>query len=78
MWSTIGCSAPANIANGEVKYKTLTRGSIAEYECDDGYVMNGSKRTKCTGTSWNRDPPKCDPSEFKTKAMTVMVVNVMQ
>ncbi|XP_065894517.1 sushi, von Willebrand factor type A, EGF and pentraxin domain-containing protein 1-like [Dysidea avara] len=61
--TTPGCPPPLEIQNGVVQYDSTTDGSVARYQCNEGYTMRGNKKIKCVGIEWNRNPPKCASSQ---------------
>ncbi|XP_022100203.1 sushi, von Willebrand factor type A, EGF and pentraxin domain-containing protein 1-like isoform X2 [Acanthaster planci] len=68
-WSTpqfqckpISCGHPRSIQNGRVQAATTTFNSLAEYRCNEGYVLHGSGIRRCLAwRSWSAMAPTCKP-----------------
>ena len=59
----IGCSLPANITHGFVRFSTTDYQSNLEYFCETGYTMVGMRTRSCLRSSqWSGEAPKCLPS----------------
>ncbi|KAM5298505.1 sushi, von Willebrand factor type A, EGF and pentraxin domain-containing protein 1 [Ctenodactylus gundi] len=59
---TISCKKPNPIVNGSVNGSNYTYLSVLHYECDPGYVLNGSERRTCLeNSSWDGEEPSCLP-----------------
>lgn len=56
------CPVLENPMNGHVEAKERTLGSIAEYDCNDGFILTGDGRVrKClAGGSWSKKAPFCE------------------
>ncbi|XP_069128762.1 sushi, von Willebrand factor type A, EGF and pentraxin domain-containing protein 1-like [Argopecten irradians] len=55
------CSTPLPIPNGNVDFKELRLGSVATYECDPGYTLEGSDVRRCMPTlTWFGTAPTCN------------------
>uniref|UniRef100_A0AC11ENF9 Complement component 4 binding protein alpha n=1 Tax=Ovis aries TaxID=9940 RepID=A0AC11ENF9_SHEEP len=56
------CESPPVIAHG--RHKIVSKGSWyqheeVEYECDEGYILDGAKRLSCTSSGWSPAVPQC-------------------
>ncbi|XP_048255629.1 sushi, von Willebrand factor type A, EGF and pentraxin domain-containing protein 1-like [Haliotis rufescens] len=58
------CGKPAKLENGRVLAVAITYGSVATFQCDEGYIINGATEMTCQedGT-WSNTLPVCDPQE---------------
>ena len=69
----IDCGPPQSIANASVNYTSTAEGSVAVYECDEGFFQSGQFVSTClrNGDSgrWSPDPSvvKCgsEPCKFR-------------
>ena len=54
------CVKPPALEHGSVTFWNTTSGAAAQYECNLGYVLMGSKHSysKCDGSDWS-EPPTC-------------------
>ncbi|KAF6127563.1 sushi, von Willebrand factor type A, EGF and pentraxin domain containing 1 [Phyllostomus discolor] len=58
----IACSKPNAVPNGSVKGNNYTYLSVVHYECDPGYVLNGTERRTCQeNRNWDGREPVCIP-----------------
>nr|XP_045229548.1 sushi, von Willebrand factor type A, EGF and pentraxin domain-containing protein 1 [Macaca fascicularis] len=58
----ISCKKPNPIMNGSIKGSNYTYLSMLYYECDPGYVLNGTERRICQDDkNWDEDEPICIP-----------------
>lgn len=56
----IECSAPKQIANGQVSYTKLQFSHSATYSCRRGYRLQGPETLTCLASGeWDLDPPAC-------------------
>ena len=37
----------------------VTQGSVVEFLCDDGYLLEGAPRTLCHSSFWTEPVPQC-------------------
>ena len=56
------CESPPVIAHG--RHKTVSKGlwnqhEEVEYECDEGYILDGAERLSCTSSGWSPAVPQC-------------------
>ncbi|MEE6459030.1 hypothetical protein FKM82_000515 [Ascaphus truei] len=57
------CEAPDQLENGRVEYKNLTVGSLVEYQCHNGYHLDGEPLAECTTIgNWSHLVPVCKPN----------------
>ena len=57
----INCSTPSNQPNGVVTVSGTLLGSIAQYNCNDGYVLVGDATRTCENTGhWSGTEPVCN------------------
>ena len=60
--SPIMCEELVPPSNGTIIMQGYSYGQEAKFECDVGFVLTGSNKTKCTGPGiWSRPPPVCSP-----------------
>ncbi|CAH1243596.1 CR1 [Branchiostoma lanceolatum] len=58
----VSCVVPDPITNGGVVGSEYTYGSTIQYQCEEGYLLQGgSKRTCQEDGMWNVPPPSCVP-----------------
>uniref|UniRef100_A0A8C4N059 Sushi, von Willebrand factor type A, EGF and pentraxin domain-containing protein 1 n=1 Tax=Equus asinus asinus TaxID=83772 RepID=A0A8C4N059_EQUAS len=58
----ISCKKPNPVMNGSIKGSNYTYLSVLYYECNPGYVLNGTERRTCQGNkNWDGDEPVCIP-----------------
>ncbi|XP_065903790.1 adhesion G-protein coupled receptor V1-like [Dysidea avara] len=56
----VNCGNPRQPVNGQVTFTTDYRGSIATYNCNEGYVLCGSRNRTCQPNGlWSGSPPDC-------------------
>ncbi|KAK7079301.1 hypothetical protein SK128_011484 [Halocaridina rubra] len=56
----VDCGIPPDIENGTLEYTTTTFGSLVNYDCFFGYVLEGSFEHYCgLSGKWNNMKPKC-------------------
>ena len=59
-YPAVECPALQNPANGRVNFSSTTFGSIATYECNDGYVLAGDLQRTCQDNNqWSGSEPQC-------------------
>ena len=60
MYVATKCPIPKSIPNGSVRTTGLTYASLAQYKCDNGYVLSGFKQRQCKSDgAWTGTPPEC-------------------
>ncbi|XP_076346234.1 sushi, von Willebrand factor type A, EGF and pentraxin domain-containing protein 1-like isoform X1 [Tachypleus tridentatus] len=58
----VECPHPSDPENGHLFVRSLSFGSVIEYECNQGYILHGqTKRTCQADKSWSKDIPQCVP-----------------
>ena len=58
----VDCGYPGDILNGNQNGGTYTFNATVQYDCDDGYILNGSSMITCeVSGDWSDDVPTCDP-----------------
>ncbi|XP_055973137.1 sushi, von Willebrand factor type A, EGF and pentraxin domain-containing protein 1 [Sorex fumeus] len=58
----ISCEKPNSIMNGSIRGSNYTYQSVLYYECDPGYVLNGTKKRICQeNKNWDGEEPFCLP-----------------
>lgn len=58
----IECNKPNPVTHGSVKGNNYTYLSMVYYECDPGYVLNGTERRTCQeDKNWDGSEPVCIP-----------------
>ncbi|XP_077981970.1 sushi, von Willebrand factor type A, EGF and pentraxin domain-containing protein 1-like [Glandiceps talaboti] len=55
----VTCEQPPGILNGDMSVSAYTYGSVAEYWCHDGYILNGNAKADCTEHGNWTTPPTC-------------------
>ena len=57
----VTCDLLQDPVNGDVTLPgSLAFGSVATYECDDGYMLSGEGQRMCTASGvWQPDAPTC-------------------
>ena len=56
-----GATFSALISNGHVCYDGLTIGSVATFQCDEGYKLMGNSQLWCQlDGEWDSDTPTCN------------------
>ena len=55
----ISCGALCNPKNGHVNISSGAFGLVAKYDCDNGYVLQGSNESKCCSGQWTTAEPHC-------------------
>ncbi|KAJ2954068.1 hypothetical protein O0L34_g2282 [Tuta absoluta] len=69
----VQCEPPPQIANGrmQLSHNASVFGSVAEYVCARGYVLQGARRIACLASGlWDKPAPRCDPEERSTTTST--------
>ncbi|XP_070563038.1 LOW QUALITY PROTEIN: sushi, von Willebrand factor type A, EGF and pentraxin domain-containing protein 1-like [Ptychodera flava] len=56
----VQCGQPLGVPNGKVSVSENTYQGVAEYWCDDGYLLKGSKTAECTENGNWTIPPYCE------------------
>ncbi len=66
------CPNLENPLNGGVTFSDGTSfGSVATYNCDDGFVISGNERRSClSGGIWSGSDPKCIRKPIISVTMT--------
>lgn len=60
------CSEPPQIRNGRPVFESVVFGSTVQYECDEGYSVDGNDVLRCqANTTWSGSPPTCVLKECK-------------
>ncbi|XP_029944330.1 sushi, von Willebrand factor type A, EGF and pentraxin domain-containing protein 1 isoform X2 [Salarias fasciatus] len=55
------CGKPSQIPNGHALGSEFGYNSKVEYECEEGYVLNGDPTLVCQSNGrWDKPPPRCD------------------
>ena len=63
----ITCQDLPQIANGQQSTTGLVYNSVASFECDRGYELQGTDELICTNTGeWSAPPPSCSAIECET------------
>ena len=58
--SLVDCGDPGRPANGNVSFVTTREEGVANYTCNEGYILIGvTQRTCQTNGSWSEDVPAC-------------------
>uniref|UniRef100_A0A2K6EQD9 Sushi, von Willebrand factor type A, EGF and pentraxin domain-containing protein 1 n=1 Tax=Propithecus coquereli TaxID=379532 RepID=A0A2K6EQD9_PROCO len=58
----ISCKKPNPVMNGSIKGSNYTYLSVLYYECDPGYVLNGTETRTCQeNKNWDGNEPICIP-----------------
>ncbi|MBZ3871168.1 Sushi, von Willebrand factor type A, EGF and pentraxin domain-containing protein 1 [Sciurus carolinensis] len=58
----ISCKKPNPVMNGSIKGSIYTYLSVVYYECDPGFVLNGTERRTCQeNKNWDGHEPICIP-----------------
>lgn len=56
----VTCSEPKDPTDGFVEYSGLSVGSLAEYNCSEGFLLVGVTTRVCqTNGTWSEDVPMC-------------------
>ncbi|KAM4808468.1 sushi, von Willebrand factor type A, EGF and pentraxin domain-containing protein 1 [Rhinophrynus dorsalis] len=57
------CEIPDHLDNGHVEYHNVTFGSTVQYQCHNGYSLEGEHLAECTKNgTWNHPAPVCKPN----------------
>ena len=60
MHTLVDCGSLENPTNGQVDFTATFGGSIANYTCDQGYLLCGAGNRICQSNgSWSGSPPDC-------------------
>ncbi|XP_070287020.1 sushi, von Willebrand factor type A, EGF and pentraxin domain-containing protein 1 [Myotis yumanensis] len=63
----IACKKPSPVTNGSIKGNNYTYLSVLFYECDPGYVLNGTERRTCQENKhWDGNEPVCIPVDCRS------------
>lgn len=63
----IACKRPSPVTNGSIKGNNYTYLSVLYYECDPGYVLNGTERRTCQeNKNWDGNEPVCIPVDCRS------------
>ncbi|RXG68519.1 Sushi, von Willebrand factor type A, EGF and pentraxin domain-containing protein 1 [Armadillidium vulgare] len=66
----LSCEAPVEPENGTVEYTSTTFGSLATYDCFQGFVLEGSFTRHCGADGfWNGSTPRCIGVVCKTPSV---------
>ena len=65
LFPSVQCTDPEEIENGTVSFSTRTIDSVARYECDDGFRLEGVTTRTCVRNSsttavWSPEAPTCE------------------
>ena len=56
----VDCSTLTNLTNGQVNLDLTTFGAMANYSCNEGYILLGPNARICQSNgSWTEDVPVC-------------------
>ncbi|XP_074046823.1 sushi, nidogen and EGF-like domain-containing protein 1 isoform X1 [Macrotis lagotis] len=59
--SEVDCGTPSSVKNTKVRFNSTKMGSLAEYECDQGYILSsGNNPRVCRAPGLWSEPPQCD------------------
>lgn len=59
---TITCPTPPTVLYATRSYESVEFTSTVEYECEEGYTIDGESVLECyEDGSWSHNPPICDP-----------------
>ena len=60
MHTLVDCGSLENPTNGQVDFTATFGGSIANYTCNQGYLLCGAESRICQSNgSWSGSPPDC-------------------
>ena len=60
--SSLACNSLTSPINGKVSVSSTTVDSVANYICDEGFLLEGSSYRKCTKENvWSGTAPVCKP-----------------
>ena len=66
MCEIISCPSPPQLQNGRAMFEDLVYRSIVQYECNDGYSVDGVDLINCQADGlWSDEPPTCVLKECK-------------
>ena len=55
------CNNPLPLSNGRVSVVATRTGQVAEYSCNDGYVLQGVSSRECSANGkWKNSTPSCE------------------
>ncbi|XP_028910838.1 sushi, von Willebrand factor type A, EGF and pentraxin domain-containing protein 1 isoform X8 [Ornithorhynchus anatinus] len=58
----VKCTAPLPLENGEMKGLEHGFGKEVEYQCQEGFVLQGAPKLTCQADgTWDAEPPYCEP-----------------
>ena len=61
IFAVVDCGSIGDPENGEVTFSETTFGSLATYECDEGFELVGEATRTCEATGeWSGEEPVCD------------------
>lgn len=71
----LSCRPPPIIPNAVITGSAYTFGSVVEYRCEDGYIMDGDMVTKSCleDGSWSTEEITCVPRKCKLQSDTVKI-----
>jgi len=57
---SVDCGAPKMPTNGIVKFDATVKGSIVNYECNEGCILSGVTQRICKDNGqWSGNAPQC-------------------
>ena len=60
------CGSLPNPKNGRVTFESTRVGSVATYECNNGFVLVGKSSRACQATGkWSGEDPQCERKQKK-------------
>ncbi len=58
--AAVDCGVPPSPQHGEVSYQNTSYLSVASYQCEAGYALEGSSQRQCTSSgTWSQTHPVC-------------------
>ena len=55
------CDNPLPLSNGRVSVLATRTGQVAQYSCNDGYVLQGVSSRECAPNGkWKNSTPNCE------------------
>ncbi|XP_063401402.1 sushi, von Willebrand factor type A, EGF and pentraxin domain-containing protein 1-like [Mytilus trossulus] len=68
----IRCQEPLTITNGFLSTTGMTYNSVASFECNMGFQLNGNRELTCTKSGeWSGQYPSCDIKECETPTRVI-------